>query len=152
MILPPSSHENGTQYRWITRMKPALLPAWIPELLSGPEPAGGSNNGAGDKISEGRRNAALTSMAGSMRRKAMTSAAIEAALLQENKLRCEPPLSDAEVRSIAASVGRYHPGEPEQKELEGFTLSPLRSCSPARSLIQIGSGKPTCPREPSLQW
>src|SRR4029450_519476 len=36
---------------------------------------------------------------------------IEAALLSENRTRCVPPLPDAEVRGIAASVTRYAPAD-----------------------------------------
>ena len=37
----------------------------------------------------------------------MSISAIESALLQENSIRCDPPLPESEVRSIARSVGRY---------------------------------------------
>lgn len=63
---------------------------------------------AGGTIPEGQRNARLTSLAGTMRRKGATGQAIESALLQQN-LMCDPPLDDREVRNIAASVGRYAP-------------------------------------------
>jgi putative DNA primase/helicase len=58
---------------------------------------------------EGQRNAGLTQLAGTMRRKGMGQAAIEAALLAENNARCNPPLPEDEVRRIAASVARYAP-------------------------------------------
>jgi hypothetical protein len=45
----------------------------------------------------------------------MSQQAIDAALLEENKLRCDPPLPEAEVRGIAASVSRYAPGAPTPK-------------------------------------
>lgn len=45
-------------------------------------------------IPEGERNATLASWAGSMRRRGMSAAAIEAALLAENTMRCDPPLSE----------------------------------------------------------
>src|SRR5439155_2359442 len=60
-------------------------------------------------ILEGGRNAALTSLGGSMRRRGMTPQAIEAALLTENAARCKPPLPEGEVREIATSVARYEP-------------------------------------------
>jgi len=46
----------------------------------------------------------------------MIQEAIEAALLAENSGRCDPPLPDAAVRRIAASVARY---EPTQTDSEG---------------------------------
>ena len=66
---------------------------------------------ADERIPEGRRNITLISLAGSMRRRGMSQVAIEAGLAAENSLRCNPPLSEAEVRSIARSVGQYPPAE-----------------------------------------
>jgi putative DNA primase/helicase len=45
-----------------------------------------------------------------MRRRGTTGEAIEAALLEENRRRCDPPLPDREVREIAASIARYPEG------------------------------------------
>ncbi len=62
----------------------------------------------GDQIPEGQRNATLTSLAGSMRRRGMSEEAILAALLIENQ-KCDPPLSETELRAIAQSIGKYEP-------------------------------------------
>ena len=67
-----------------------------------PAPAG--------RIPEGQRNTVLTSMAGKLRRAGFTPEAIKAALLVENATRCDPPLAEAEVQKIAASIGKYPPG------------------------------------------
>lgn len=64
--------------------------------------------GEGARIPEGQRNATLTSLAGAMRRRGASLEAIEAALAAENQ-RCDPPLPDAEIQGIAASIGRYPP-------------------------------------------
>lgn len=64
-------------------------------------------------IEEGGRNSALTSLAGTMRRRGMSEQALEAALLMENATRCTPPLDDGEVRAIAHSVARYSPAAPD---------------------------------------
>jgi len=69
-----------------------------------------SNDG---DIHEGHRNVHLTSLAGTMRRRAMSRQAIEAALLAENRLNCKPPLEDKEVLAISKSVSRYRP-EPQK--------------------------------------
>lgn len=60
-----------------------------------------------DRIPASGRNNTLTSLAGSMRRKGMGAAAIEAALQAENTDKCDPPLDAAEVSAIAASIMRY---------------------------------------------
>ena len=65
----------------------------------------------GATIPSGVRNATLTSLAGSMRRRGMGDAAIEAALLAENAERCDPPLEYREVCAIALSVARYAPSD-----------------------------------------
>jgi len=68
-----------------------------------------TNRTVAPTIASGERNATLTSLAGSMRRRGMSTDAIEAALLAENAARCSPPLADGEVRGIATSVARYEP-------------------------------------------
>ncbi len=65
----------------------------------------------GTTFSVGERNTSLTSLAGTMRRQGISEAAITAALLEENVRKCSPPLTEAEVRAIAQSVGRYAPGD-----------------------------------------
>ena len=63
----------------------------------------------GSIIPDHHRNSTLTSLAGAMRKQGMTEKTIEAALLQENQERCETPLSDSEVSTIANSVAGYDP-------------------------------------------
>jgi hypothetical protein len=63
-----------------------------------------------DLVIEGSRNAALTQLAGKLRRDGLSSAAIEGALLETNRERCRPPLDDHEVQRIARSIGRYPAG------------------------------------------
>ena len=60
-------------------------------------------------IPEGQRNDTLTRLAGSMRRAGFGEAAMLAALVVENAVRCTPPLSGDEVARIAHSVARYAP-------------------------------------------
>lgn len=63
-----------------------------------------------NRIPAGRRNTALTSLAGTMRARGFSEEEIAAALMVANGRRCEPPLDQAEVRSIARSMARYEPG------------------------------------------
>ena len=53
------------------------------------------------------RNNALASFAGTLRRKGMSSEAIDVALQAKNLAQCRPPLDRSEVSSIATSIGRY---------------------------------------------
>jgi hypothetical protein len=64
----------------------------------------------GDRIPEGQRNQVLTSLGGTMRHRGAYEESVVAALFKENVLKCDPPLSEAEVRNIARSVCRYEPG------------------------------------------
>jgi len=70
----------------------------------------------GDRYREGERNGALTSLAGSMRRRDMSFDSIFAALKVENKKKCDPPLDEREVEAIARSVSRYQPGNEKHGE------------------------------------
>jgi hypothetical protein len=69
----------------------------------------------GEQIAEGGRHTLLVSLGGTMRRRGMSEASIEAALLAENQERCDPPLDEEEVRGIAKRIARYEPAEPTEK-------------------------------------
>jgi len=112
----------------------------------------------GNRIKSGERNAALTSLAGSMRHRDMTVDGIRAALLAENEQRCDPPLDEKEVEAIAASVSRYEASEDQNKsraDAQGRTpllvkvsdvhreaVSWLRKCRIARGKINLIEGDP----------
>jgi hypothetical protein len=72
----------------------------VPRLISRPE---------GTHIPKGQRNATLTRLGGAMRRVGASQDAMLAALMTENRLYCDPPLSEAEIRRIVASIARYRP-------------------------------------------
>ncbi len=120
VVAPPSLHPSGRLYQWLAPEQPlADAPVWLLAKLSEakPEQRQGAPAQPGTQqtsIGEGGRNDALARLGGAMRRKSMTPAAIEAALLVENAARCTPPLPDAEVREIARSVSRYEPAAPVQ--------------------------------------
>jgi len=129
VVAPPSLHPTGRPYTWEISghpddVQPAPAPIWLLDLLS--DGQGGHPAGRDAPIPQGERNATLASMAGAMRRRGMSPAAIEAALLAENAARCDPPLGEDEVRTIARSVGRYDPapaGEPDlQKDYGHATV------------------------------
>lgn len=94
-----------TIYSW-DQMPKAILDAMD---SSKSEPAKEAEPGA--LIPEGERNATLTSLAGSMRRRGMTSDEIYVALIEINRKRCQPPLEEKDVRGIARSVAQYEPAQ-----------------------------------------
>ena len=77
-----------------------------PRRASGPKGSPQALSAHGS-VQEGGRNNVLTSHAGSLRRRGMSDAAIEAALQAENLAKCKPPLDPIEVSTIAASILRY---------------------------------------------
>jgi hypothetical protein len=121
VIIPPSIHPEGTHYEWAgdPHIPIAEAPGWLLEMVLSASSRGASSpntHGNGDvgTIPQGQRNATLASFAGTLRHRSMSPAAIEAALLAENAARCNPPLPECEVRTIAASVSRYAPAtDPE---------------------------------------
>lgn len=110
VLVPPSVHRSGTVYRWrdrraaVVELPPALV-ARLRDRAGRGTPAGA----VADVIREGQRNATLASVAGSLRHRGLDAATIAAALRAVNLSRCDPPLAEAEVNAIAASVGRYAP-------------------------------------------
>src|SRR5215213_9907646 len=130
VVAPPSLGPNGRPYEWIVSPEEADLaepPRWLMNLLAeerskGPAPL------VGERIPSGKRNDALASLAGTMRRRGMGEAEILAALQVANEQRCQPPLATREVEKIAASVARYEPaGDAARISLNGHgATQPLR--------------------------
>jgi len=113
VVAPSSIGENGKPYEWIVSPEEEELadpPRWLMDLLERKR-AKESTAPVGEHIPLGKRNDALTSLAGTMRRRGMGETEILAALLVTNEQRCETPLDDEEVEKIAASVSRYEPAD-----------------------------------------
>ena len=98
---------------WGDLADPARLPA---RIRPPKKTVGRSAPPLAPAIAEGGRNTALTSIAGSIRRRGGSEGAILAALRVENADRCSPPLPDADVQQIARSVARYEPADPASSD------------------------------------
>jgi Bifunctional DNA primase/polymerase, N-terminal/AAA domain/Primase C terminal 1 (PriCT-1) len=133
VIAPPSIHKSNRSYQWLHSLDElADMPEWLLGLIT--ITATGRRNGhslplAGVAIPEGRRNADLASLAGAMRNRGMEELEMAAALLVTNQHRCRPPLSDDEVRSIAASISRYRSGHDSEAEWVTLDAIEMRSIS-----------------------
>jgi putative DNA primase/helicase len=108
LVAPPSLHRNGRRYRWLNGLDEgiAAAPAWIHELAEASRSIPRGASAIPELIPEGQRNATLTSLGGTIRRRGAPEPVILAALIEANRLQCRPPLSEDEVRTIAASVAR----------------------------------------------
>lgn len=115
VVGPPSIHPNGRFYEWEAAHHPddlplALVPGWLlNKLATTPKRPESAKDRA--CIPEGRRNDTLARHAGQFRHIGLSGRELDTALLAVNSQRCMPPLSDDEVRTIAASVGRYPAGD-----------------------------------------
>jgi len=134
VVAPPSIHPCGEKYEWVTPLDTPIAeaPDWLIRLVterSRPRKLGLVPQG---KIGEGGRNSFLTSHAGSMRRKGMSQESIEAALLEENIARCDPPLEEEEVRKIGHSISKtYIPDAGESALIEAQArVSALQEITP----------------------
>jgi hypothetical protein len=111
-VAPPSQHVSGQGYRWVIDVKAPLvdMPSW---LLNGQRSRieSGTDLTPAAKIREGSRNDTLCKLAGAMRRQGCSFDTIVEALLKDNNARCDPPLSELEVSSIAKSVCNYEPAK-----------------------------------------
>ena len=118
IVAPPSNHISGNKYDWHDEsLNPAPAPDWMKTKgkykTAPPIP---------EIIPDGQRNATLTSLAGTMRRRGASQGAIEKALLEENK-RCDPPLDEEKVLVIAKSVSRYEPHQETEDAAKSVLLS-----------------------------
>lgn len=127
IVAMPSAHISGNRYQWLGGHSPFDItlteaPEWLLKLMEEEKltlaPVDKTNKAASsisETIDEGSRNSTLTSLAGTMRARGMTEESIHAALLAENIARCNPPLDEAEIKTIAHSVSRYQPNPPQKK-------------------------------------
>lgn len=127
IVATPSVHTSGNRYLWVGEHSPfdiipAEAPEWLLKLMEVEKltlaPCSKPNKAVSSisvTIDEGSRNSTLTSLAGTMRARGMTEESIYVALLAENITRCNPPLDEAEIKTIAHSVSRYQPNPPQNK-------------------------------------
>jgi hypothetical protein len=117
-VVAAGSYVNGSAYI-IVRNRPI---ADCPEVLI--NLAGRQNTNLAttpddaSKIGAGKRNQYLTSLGGKLRRIGFSTDELVAALLAINTMRCDPPISEAEVRRTAASVARYEPDAQSTEEAD----------------------------------
>ena len=120
IVVAPSIHASGSAYQWNgldgakALLKLAAPPVWLLEYIAAARDGSRTESNAApgsEKVPKGKRNDHLASLAGTMRARGTVREVIEAALLEENRRRCDPPLPEAEVRRVATSIASYMPGD-----------------------------------------
>lgn len=111
VVGPPSVHENGTRYTWSGPEldQPTSAPPAPLALIDTLRPAKEEIDGGVDVFGSGQRNAALTSIAGALRKHGLNPEKMAKLMLGINEAVVDPPLAQHEVLSIAKSVARYAP-------------------------------------------
>jgi len=143
VTIPGCLYANGAEYVAETEM---VLAELLPQSFLVEGHGNGSGHGAKAEhtrdgcIEQGQRNTTLTARAGKLRGVGASAAAILAELREVNEARCNPPLSDSEVKEIAESVSRYPDGRSRRGRSSGW-VSRTSWTSPLSSM----SSSPTCP-------
>jgi len=140
VVIPPSVHPSGAMYYWVEPQQPiADAPGWLSELAA--RPPAKMVRDEGQTIPDGRRNETLFRLGCAMRGRGETQEEIEAALLRENALRCDPPLENTKVRGIAESIcSRYPPG-PSRPDARQPLRDYLLSARAKNNLAFLSRGK-----------
>ena len=112
-VIAPPSNRGSSLYRWRTESgecdgEPPLIPKALSERINAIRrrrlsvvlPA---------NILPGARNSWLTRFAGKLRRAGCSESEIIAALQEANVQRCQPPLEERDVETIAKSIAKYAP-------------------------------------------
>lgn len=118
VVAPPTRHSSGRRYAWRpghapADRPPAPLPRAVRELLR----SGGERQGhtldhwrrlTREGVAEGARNSTLASLTGHLLWHGVDPDVALEMLLAWNRMRCRPPLPDAEVAGVVASIERTH--------------------------------------------
>jgi len=127
IVVAPSNYISGGSYSWqsdVNETELADMPEWLLILTNTVESTVDDKNP--DTVTEGYRNNYLMSKGGILRREGKRKREILTYLLEENQLRCNPPMDYDEVKKIADSLGRYRIGN-APKEMKYRYIDWLRS-------------------------
>lgn len=118
VVAPPSVHPSGRRYEWEVshhpdQLSPAPMPPWLLALVRADAPHAGHplaywRDLVREGVQEGERNNTIASLTGHLLRLDVDQEVVLDLLLCWNRVRCRPPLSDAEVAATVDSIVRTH--------------------------------------------
>lgn len=117
VVAPPSIHPSGGRYLWRRGCAPedralAALPDWLCRMAAGSAKSGHSPDHwrklVAEGVPEGTRNNTMASLAGHLLWHGVDPQVTLELLLCWNRVRCRPPLDDAEVAGVVASITKLH--------------------------------------------
>jgi len=118
VVAPPSVHSSGKAYTWRVGHAPneaplATLPSWLLSVMTGTRAHPGHTLDywralIKEGVPEGERNNAVASLAGHLLWHGVDPDVAQELLLCWNRVRCQSPLSDAEVVRTVQSISRLH--------------------------------------------
>ncbi len=119
IVTPPSVHPSGRRYAWVPgrspgEMMPAALPRWIFASAGLPRAGRGREEWrrlVREGVPEGQRNSTIASLAGHLLWHGVDDEVALELLLAWNRLRCGPPLDDAEVAQVVFNIAEPHAHE-----------------------------------------
>lgn len=116
IVAPPSIHPSGHPYAWAEGRSPDdVMLAALPRWLLMPSSSGRARRSVADwrqlvreGVPEGQRNSTIASFAGHLLWHQVDPEVVLELLLAWNRMRCRPPLDDAEVAQVIDNIARLH--------------------------------------------
>ena len=116
VVAPPSVHSSGQLYAWVEscspgEVAPAPLPGWILGMADAAHkghPLAHWRELVRTGVHEGQRNATLASLSGHLLARDVDPEVVLELLLAWNRVRCRPPLDDAEVAQVVSNIADIH--------------------------------------------
>lgn len=132
VVAPPSVHPNGTKYQWeqapedyeLVTSQDIDVEYVMNSIIASNLKEKGKPLNVPDKIPVGHRDEIMFKLACKYQQMGMSDSAMLAALQEENKNRCEPPLSDKEIRKKVEQAQKYQKGEVvtlDDNKTDGYT-------------------------------
>jgi len=145
-VVGPGSRIGEAEYRVYVATAFQAVPEFIKEKQRSRAPTkdraslseAKASEGAENSVLEGGRNAYLTRIAGALRRQGFGQEDLEEILRQVNEVRCDPPLPEKEVATIAWSNARY---EPEPDEIPSSTVVKVQDLTKAMNTYLVDTNR-----------